>query len=158
MAFELVNGKNEVVAEQDIHGEVLLMTFGFTRCTGTCPVVLRRLRESLELLPEDSAAQVRVVFIGVDYRYDSPEQVAHFAEAHGPRFMGLTGSSDDLQQLYRRMGVSARHVESSDGPVFMHHATGIYLVDAKGRPRYLVEADASTATLANTVQRLLTGA
>lgn len=155
LKFELLNGEHETVAEHELIGEVVILTFGFTRCTGTCPVVLRHLRDTLDSLPGESRDRVRVLFVGVDYRHDSPAQVASFAAVHGPGFMGLTGSVDDLGQLYRRMGVSARHVETAGGPVFMHHATGIFLIDRHGQPRYLAEADVPRAALAETVQRLL---
>ncbi|TVR96434.1 MAG: SCO family protein [Wenzhouxiangellaceae bacterium] len=158
LKFELLNGERETIAEHELIGEVVLLTFGFTRCTGTCPIVLRHLRDTVDALPGESRDRIRVLFVGVDYRHDSPAQVANFAAVHGPRFIGLTGSVDSLEQLYRRMGVSARHVETAGGPIFMHHATGIFLIDRHGQPRYLAEPDIPRSALADTVRRLLSEA
>ena len=156
LQFHLLDGSGKRWDASDLAGEVVLLTFGFTRCTGTCPTVLRHLRETLESMPEEQQDQVRVVFVGVDYRHDRPDQVASFASVHGPRFLGLTGPPDNLNELYRRLGASARHVVDENGVAWVNHTTGVYLVDSRSKPRYLAQANADRQSIAAALRQLVT--
>lgn len=155
--FDLVDGQGRAVTAQSLHGEVVVLTFGFTRCTRSCPTVMWQLRETLDLMPPDQRDRVQVVFVGVDYRNDSPIDVSRYAAAFGERFMGLTGDPEATRELNRHLGVSARYLATGDGPDLIHHATSMFLIDGRGKPRYLARPGVDPPALATVLAQMVTG-
>ncbi len=155
LAFTLIDGDGQTVSATDLAGEVLILSFGFTRCSGTCPMVMWTVKESLDQLSEPQREQVRVVFVSLDYRHDSPRQVGRYAASFGERFLGLAGEPEALQALNRRLGVSARYISTANGVETLQHATGLFLVDAVGQPRYLARSDSSPEQLVVRIRELL---
>lgn len=119
----------------DQRGKVVLVFFGYTSCPDVCPTTLAEFRKVFaELGPQ--AEQVRVVFITVDPERDTPDKIAAYVTIFHPAFFGLSGSSEELEMVYKAYGVFREKQEtgSAAGYLVSHTAT-VYVIDKQGNLR-----------------------
>lgn len=119
----------------DQKGKVVYLFFGYTSCPDVCPTTLAEMRQVREAVG-DKADQVEVVFVTVDPDRDTPEKVQKYASVFNPNFIGLSGSMDELQQIWDAYGVY-RKIEASTDPndYPVTHSSRLYLVDQGGNLR-----------------------
>ncbi len=95
-------------------GRLTLLFFGYTSCPDICPVQLSQIAEVLQQMP-DVAARTEVVFVGVDWERDTPERIRSYLDRIDPRFVGLTGTPEELRAAQEAAGVPPAFIE--DGTV-----------------------------------------
>ena len=134
--FELkkTDGQHFRLSEQ--RGQIVLMFFGYTSCPDVCPTTLAEANQIFRGLDND-ADQVRFLFITVDPDRDTPEVLSNYVTAFHPAIVGLTGTPDELQAVYRDYGIFAEKEELSESAVgyVVNHTARVFLVDAQGRLR-----------------------
>jgi cytochrome oxidase Cu insertion factor (SCO1/SenC/PrrC family) len=83
---------------------VVLINFVFTQCADTCPMQTAKVAAIQALL--GNTADVRLVSISVDPRHDTPAALARYATTFGAgtQWTFLTGRSDDVDDVLRRLG------------------------------------------------------
>lgn len=84
----------DFVAETE--GKLTLLYFGYLNCPDICPVHLAQIAETFDQHP-DVARDAEVVFVTVDPDRDSPQEIRDFLDNFDSRFVGLTGSLDELE-------------------------------------------------------------
>ena len=94
--FTLATGNNKIVDARDLRGNYLLVYFGFTHCPDVCPTTLLLMNNVLDQLGEQ-AQKIKPVFITVDPERDSPKSAAEYASHFGPRFLGLSGTPEQVK-------------------------------------------------------------
>jgi protein SCO1/2 len=92
----------DFVAETE--GKLALLYFGYTNCPDICPVHLAQIAEVFDRLP-DVARDAEVVFVTVDPERDTPERLRAFLDNFDTRFVGLTGSDEELQKAQKAANV-----------------------------------------------------
>ncbi len=114
-------------------GKLTLLFFGYTSCPDICPVQLSQIAEVLQQMP-DVAARTEVVFVGVDWERDTPERIRSYLDRIDPRFVGLTGTPEELRAAQEAAGVPPAFIE--DGTVA--HASWViaYAPDGLNRTIY----------------------
>jgi protein SCO1/2 len=153
LALPATTGKPFSLA--DYRGKVVLLAFGYTRCQAVCPVTLAMLAQAQQLLGAD-AAQAQVVFVSVDPGRDSVQQLAAYLKGYDPRFVGASGSAQQLAPVMQAWGVSAeRHPFGTGGDYVIAHSSSIYFIDRKGRLRALLPFGRPAADVAHDVRALL---
>jgi protein SCO1/2 len=80
----------------ETEGKLTLLYFGYTYCPDICPVHLAQIAEVFDRLP-GVARDAEVVFVTVDPERDTPERLRAFLDNFDTRFVGLTGSDEELQ-------------------------------------------------------------
>jgi protein SCO1 len=141
-------------------GNVVLLTFGFTHCTDTCPATLAKLEHLTEGLG-DSANQVEIAFVTVDPQRDTPAVMhrflARFAQDGGGRLVGLTGTPAQIAGVERAYHVWSQKVPGrhTRGDYDEAHTAVIYVIDARGRIRSLHEDDDSEQSLQAALRQVL---
>ncbi|WCO67990.1 SCO family protein [Iamia majanohamensis] len=75
-------------------GELTLLFFGYTSCPDVCPLTLANLAFALD---RPGVPRPNVVFVGVDRQRDTPEAIRAFLDGFDPKFVGLTGSEEELR-------------------------------------------------------------
>jgi len=99
------NGSSFRLSEQ--RGDVVLLFFGYTSCPDVCPTTLSELRKvNTEL--GGNANQVKVVFVTVDPERDTPEQIQKYVSIFNPAFIGLSGSLEELEPVWKTMAFTAK--------------------------------------------------
>jgi len=134
--FELTrdNGSNFRLSE--LRGSVVLLFFGYTSCPDVCPTTLSDLRKVNEDLGK-SADQVKVVFVTVDPERDTPEKIQKYVSIFNPAFIGLSGSMDELEPVWKDYGVYReidKETTTATGYLVTHSAR-VYVIDPDGNLR-----------------------
>lgn len=110
----------DFAAETD--GNLTLLYFGYLNCPDICPVHLAQIAETFDRLP-DVARDTDVVFVSVDPGRDSPDEIREFLDNFDSRFVGLTGSLEELENAQSAAGVpSAVFVGEGDDYTVNHAA------------------------------------
>ena len=105
----------------ETEGKLTLLYFGYLNCPDICPVHLAQIAESLDGLP-DVARDTEVVFVSVDPGRDSPEAIREFLDNFDERFVGLTGTPEELVEAQNAAGVPPAIVSDEDGEYTVDHA------------------------------------
>jgi protein SCO1/2 len=145
--FKLTDQNGKLTGPADWRGEAVLMFFGYTHCADTCPLTLSYFRKALHDLGKD-AARVKGVFITIDPERDTPAVIGGYVSKFDPSLVGLTGSRKAIEDVAARYSaVFHKEKETSPAGYAMGHSAFIYLMDRKGRVRYLMPPDVGPALL-----------
>jgi protein SCO1 len=136
--FALTSQDGAPVALADFRGKVVAVTFIFTLCTATCPVLTPMMSFVQDRLGHDFGTKIAFASITVDPERDTPEVLKMYAQAFGANLAGwsfLTGHPDAIQDVTRRYGVYASKTEGGD----VDHTFLTSIVDPNGilRVQYL---------------------
>jgi protein SCO1/2 len=110
-------------------GSVLAIYFGYTTCQRSCPTALNSIAEAIDHLGKLGVA-VRPVFIDMDPDRAALVSIPAYMESFGPSFLGLTGSTDDVEQAAKSFRVQLERIQLSDDPTdyVMKHASPIFVM------------------------------
>ncbi|WNV76693.1 SCO family protein [Geodermatophilus sp. DSM 44513] len=90
-------------------GKPTLLFFGFTNCPDICPTTMADVAVALRGVDPALAEQVQVVFVTTDPAFDTPDVLAEYLarfDADLPtRFVGLTGTQEQIDQAQLAAGV-----------------------------------------------------
>ena len=136
--FALISQDGAPVRLADYRGKVVAVTFIFTLCADTCPVLTPMMSFVQDQLGEDFGEKIAFVSITVDPERDTPEVLKEYAQAFGANLAGwsfLTGAPDAIREVTRRYGVFA--AKNANGGVDHTFLTSI--IDQRGilRVKYL---------------------
>jgi protein SCO1/2 len=131
--FTLTNQDGKRMTEQDFRGKYMLVAFGYTSCPDVCPAELQTMANAMDTLG-DKADRVNPVFITVDPERDTAEQMRSYVKNFSPRFVGLTGTPDEIKQAARayRVFYAKSEDKSSALGYLMDHSAFIYLMSPQG--------------------------
>ncbi len=150
----------QAVTAAAFDGHPVILYFGFTRCTDTCPLTMEN---AARLVRRMGAAgpQLRVLFVTIDPAYDTLPRLktymANFCPA--PVFDGLRGSNSQLAALAKRFGVQYSAVTSADSPdpvANITHSIAVYGFGRGGAARYILGTLADQKPELDVVARLMT--
>ena len=148
------NGKTRTL--QDFAGKAVVVFFGFTQCPDVCPTSLAELTEVMKKLGPD-ADRVQVLLITVDPERDTPEVLKQYVTAFDPRFLGLTGTPDQVKKAAASFKAYYAKAPTKDGNYTMDHTAAFYLLDGKGESRVLANNNIGVDALVHDIQALLKG-
>lgn len=148
------NGKTRTL--QDFAGKAVVVFFGFTQCPDVCPTSLAELTEVMKKLGPD-AERVQVLLITVDPERDTPEVLKQYVTAFDPRFLGLTGTPDQVKKAAASFKAYYAKAPTKDGNYTMDHTAAFYLLDGKGESRVLANNNIGVDALVHDIQALLKG-
>jgi protein SCO1 len=136
--FTLTSQEGAQISLSSLRGKVVAVTFIFTRCTTTCPVLTPMMSLVQERLGRDFGSKIVFTSITVDPEHDTPEMLKLYAQAYGADVAGwgfLTGPPPVIADLTRRYGVFASKNANGD----IEHSFLTSIVDRSGilRVQYL---------------------
>ena len=136
--FMLTSQDGAQISLADLRGKVVAVTFIFTLCTATCPVLTSMMSLVQGQLGPDFGNKIVFASITVDPERDTPEMLKSYAQMHGADVVGwsfLTGAPPVIQDLTRRYGVFASELANGD----IEHSFLTSIVDRRGilRVQYL---------------------
>ena len=129
--FTLTSQDGAEVSLTDFRGKVVAVTFIYTLCSSTCPVLTPMMSLVQDRLGADFGKRVAFISITVDPERDTPEVLKLYAESFGADLRGwafLTGSAENIREVTRRYGVFA--AKTADGDV--DHSFLTSLIDPHG--------------------------
>ncbi len=92
-------------------GVVTLLYFGYTNCPDVCPATLSSIAAALKAMPASEQDSVRVVFITTDPARDTSAHLRAWLNNFDPRFIGLSGTARDVNQIERSLGLPGSALE-----------------------------------------------
>jgi protein SCO1 len=136
--FALISQEQAPIALADFRGKVVAVTFIFTRCTETCPVLTPMMSFVQDRLGRDFGRKIVFISVTVDPDRDTPEVLKEYAQAFGTDPAGwffLTGSAEEIREVTRRYGVFAAKAENGS----VDHTFLTSIIDSRGilRVQYL---------------------
>jgi protein SCO1 len=122
-------------------GRPYAVTFLYTHCRTTCPVIAEEMRVALGKL--GASAKAAVVALSVDPVGDTPAKVRRFLRQHHEpaQFHYLIGPRSKLEPLWRAWYAAAQ----PSGAASSIHTAAMWFVDSRGRVADLVPAGATVA-------------
>ena len=129
--FTMLDHTGRTVTERDFAGRPLAVFFGFTHCPDVCPNTLGNLADLIEELGP-SADRLAVLFVTVDPERDTPEVMAKYVTHFGERFVGLTGTPEQVAAMAAAWRVFYRRVASANGDYSMDHTASVFLMTPEG--------------------------
>lgn len=147
--FTLTNHNGQSFSMSSQRGKVVLLYFGFTNCPHECPLTMAHLKQALDQLG-DSSKDVQVLMVSTDPARDTQQTLKDFLGKFNPAFLGLTGSPEELQKVWKDYGVTVM-----DGGET--HSVYLYVIDPNGDIRETLGLEAEPKDIASDVRLLLRG-
>lgn len=132
--FALTDHNGRRVSDADFRGRHMLVFFGFTHCPDVCPTALQVTSAALDKLGP-KAERVTPVFVSVDSDRDTPELLKSYVGSFHPRYVGLTGTPEEIAAVtkaYRVYFAKVKDPKSTAGYT-IDHSSIIYLMGPDGR-------------------------
>jgi protein SCO1/2 len=136
--FALISQDGAPVKLADYRGKVVAVTFIFTLCADTCPVLTPMMSFVQDQLGANFGEKIHFVSITVDPERDTPEVLKEYAQVFGANLSGwsfLTGTPDAIRDVTGRYGIFA--AKTANGSIDHTFLTSI--IDQRGilRVQYL---------------------
>lgn len=135
--FKLIDHNQQPFDNNNLKGHWSMVFFGYTNCPDVCPTTMRVMNQisQLPLTPKDT----QYVFISIDPKRDTPEQLKKFVTYFNPDFTGVSGDKSEIDKFKDSLGV----VYDFEGDVnsedyIVNHFAAIYLIDPDGNERAYV--------------------
>jgi protein SCO1 len=144
--FRLRDQDGRTVRLSDFRGRVVVLTFLYTTCRDTCPVMAQQIRGALD----DLDAPPPALAVSVDPVNDTPGRARSFlVRQHlAGRMRFLLGTAPELAAVWRAYGIAPQ----TKG---REHSAYVVLVDPRGRQRIGFPAEHLTPEgLAHDIARL----
>jgi protein SCO1 len=131
--FSLVDTNGKRVSDTDFRGRYMLVFFGYTYCPDICPAGLQVITAALDQLGA-VGEHITPVFVTIDPTRDTPEKLSAYLKSFHPRFVGLTGSPEEIAAAVKAYRVYAKKVPDERNPAdyTMDHTSIVYLMNPAG--------------------------
>lgn len=145
---KLIDEQGQAAVISDYDGAYRLVFFGYTYCPDICPMTLFYIATALKSLGP-LVEQLKVLFISVDPKRDTPQALIRYTDAFHPSIIGMTGSYDQIVAATKgfrttfgfnmeidgkERTLTRKEYEdiSSDASYVPYHSSQIYILDPKG--------------------------
>jgi protein SCO1 len=148
--FSLTDQDGARVRLSDYSGRVVILTFLYSTCQNSCPIIAQQIRGAIDQLGQS----VPAIAVSVDPRQDTRLSTRNFLAKQSllGRMHFLLGSFGTLQPIWRAYGIQPQG--PGTGPAYDHSAY-VILVDKQGRQRIGFPNDQLTPEgLAHDVRKL----
>lgn len=135
--FTLTDQDGRTVRSADLRGKVVVVSFVFTTCNGTCPATTHRMSALAQALKEQGLFKgdaVRLLSITLDPARDTPEALRRYMrlyDAEAAHWAFLTGPREKVEKILAAWGMWARPAAGGQ----LDHPSRIFLIDPRWRVR-----------------------
>lgn len=155
--FRLNDQFGKPISLSQFRGHPVVLTFLYTHCPDTCPLIADKLHLALSKLGNDSA-NVGVLAVSTDPQNDTQQSAYQFSQVHHMlnQWHFLLGTSATLTPIWSAYHVYAEATTptASDNNT-VDHTVAIYLIDKQGHERVYFGEDFDPNVLASDLQTLL---
>jgi protein SCO1/2 len=129
--FVLTDQDGRRKTEADFRGRYMLVFFGYTYCPDVCPTTLAVMRAALDVMGE-RADRIVPIFITVDPKRDAPGALKTYLSSYGPRFVGLSGTPEEIAAVAKDYRVFYRINDGEGDNYTVDHSGVVYLMKPDG--------------------------
>jgi protein SCO1/2 len=151
----LANYSGGTVNVASDRGKAVLVTFLYTHCPDTCPLMASKLHTALSALAPSERRKVALIAVSVDPVGDTPATVARFVSSHeltGEMKYGI-GNRPALARVWSAWGVGTKKTKN---PEVIEHTALIYGIDASGKIVTVYPASFTPGQIIHDIPRLAT--
>jgi protein SCO1 len=141
--FSLTTQDDKPLRLSDLRGKVLLVSFVFTTCSGSCPATTHRMGRVQEELKDRGLLRgdhVRLVSITLDPARDTPDVLRRYAKLYDADLSSwsfLSGPPARVQKVISAWGMWTKPGDNGQ----LNHPSRVFLVDPKGQIREIYNLD-----------------
>jgi protein SCO1/2 len=141
--FSLTTHDGGTLRLSDLRGKVLLVSFVFTTCNGTCPATTHRMGQVQDALKRKGLwkeSRVQLLSISLDPARDTPDVLRQYMQiwdVDPSRWTFLTGPTDRVKKVIRDWSMWVKAAPNGQ----LDHPSRIFLVDGRGRVREIYSLD-----------------
>ncbi|PIR38912.1 MAG: SCO family protein [Alphaproteobacteria bacterium CG11_big_fil_rev_8_21_14_0_20_39_49] len=133
-SFSLTNQDGETVTDKDFLGKYMLVYFGFSNCPMICPTDMNNISLSIAGVGEEMAEKIQPIFITIDPKRDTVENLKSFITNFHPKFQALTGTPEQIASVANAYRVYYKEAKAEDLQEYlMDHTAYIYLMGKDGK-------------------------
>lgn len=128
--FSLTNHLGQRMTDADLAGNPSLIYFGYATCPDVCPTELADVAAAAEIVSEKTDMAVNSVFITVDPKRDTVENLGEYVPYFSDAMIGLTGTDEEVASVAKSYRVYYAERPDEDFPdgYSMDHSSYIYLL------------------------------
>lgn len=153
--FTLVKHDGSLFNLEDIRGQVAIIFFGFTHCPDVCPNTLMEIQRLLVSLQEQQD-ELRVLFISVDPKRDTPDKLESYVNYFNKNMIGLTGDKAALDSVLSNYRAKVSYQGDTTGNNYqVEHNANLYLLDRQGRVASIILPRTPFEVLQQQVKKLI---
>jgi protein SCO1/2 len=130
--FALTDQNGQHRTDQDYRGKYMLVFFGYTYCPDVCPTTLAVMSAALDKMGS-SADRIVPLFVTVDPKRDTPETLKSYLSAFGTRFVGLTGTDEEIAATAKAYRVYYQAHTDQGADYTVDHSGVVYLMNPEGK-------------------------
>jgi protein SCO1 len=133
--FSLIDSQGRAFRPANLRGHWSMLLFGYTNCPDFCPTTLTTLAAmEKRLRASGGAVRPQVIFMSVDAKRDTPEQLAKYVPYFAADFIGVTAADQPtIESVARKLGVGVIIEPKSDGTYTVDHSAAIFVLDPSGK-------------------------
>lgn len=137
--FALTTQEGKDFCLSSLHGKVVLVSFVFTTCNGTCPATTHRMVLAEEALAKAGVLdKVHLLSITLDPARDKPAALRDYMRLYdidGKHWTFLTGSQKQIDKVLSDWGMWVRAAANGQ----LDHPSRVFLLDGRGRLREIYD-------------------
>ena len=139
--FALTTQDDRPLRRADLRGKVLLVSFVFTTCSGSCSATTHRMGQVQQALKERGLLKgdrVRLVSITLDPARDTPAVLSRYMrlyDADPASWSFLTGKPEQVEKVIKDWGMWTKPAANGQ----LDHPSRVFLVDGRGRIREIYD-------------------
>lgn len=154
--IDLLGSNNLLFNIEDYRGKVVLIFFGYTSCPDVCPSTLSDMKRVVDIL-DQKADRIQIVFVTVDPERDNHEKLKSYLSLFNQKFLGLTGSINELEKVWGDYGVFREVDNTSETAAgyLVNHSSRLYLIDPNGRLFITYAFGTSPEAIAKDVEHII---
>jgi protein SCO1/2 len=139
-----------------VRDRIVVLSFGYVRCTGSCPATTATLRKVQRELGDRVGREVAMLTVTLDPEHDSADVLAEYASdlGAGPGWRFLTGAPSDVDALRSWFGLVDRRDPSAPRT---SHAALVVIGDAAAGRWLLLPGLGLPREITSAVDRLARG-
>lgn len=155
LQFDLTNDLGQRVTAANYKGDIVLLYFGYTHCPDVCPTTMQLMANVVQQLGPE-ARNVRILFVSVDPRRDTPAILRAYTQAFSPNAVGLTGTMSQIDAITRRYRVAFSYGKPDKfGNYVVDHSAGVYIFGPNGHIRLLASDSSPPSAWVRDIRQLI---
>ena len=134
-AFNLLNNE-EPFTKVNFQGKWNLVFLGFASCPDMCPMTMKKMAMTANILKEEPEIldKINFIIVSIDPDRDTPKIMNQYAKVFNPSFIGLTGGIKDIYQLSLNLTLPFTPIiDSKDKNYDMDHSMNLALINPGGQ-------------------------
>ena len=118
---------NKTITQESFNGPLTAIFFGFTHCPDICPMTLNKMDIVINKLKKKNKT-LKVFFISVDPKRDTPEVVKNYLSNFDNNFVGITGNPEKIFLLSKSWGILTQKIFLENGEYNIDHSSPVILL------------------------------